>query len=111
VLNTRKFEGKHTDVLRDLRPAYIRFGEWLSKPSHSFVTCLLGAGSLFFVDEMVMYTDIIIVVYLLFFWWLTTRDRSLMFKLPLGSKWHDKQNEGPGRSGEPEGILYLGNDN
>lgn len=109
VLDQRKYEGKHTDVLRDLRPAYVRFGTWLQKPAHSFSVYLMGAGSLFFMEKAVLYTDIIVICYLLMFWWLATRDRALCFKLPMSSKWKDKNNEGPGRSGNAEGILYVGN--
>lgn len=109
VLDQRKYEGKHTDVLRDLRPAYVRFGTWLQKPAHSFSVYLMGAGALFFMEKAVLYTDLIVISYLLMFWWLATRDRALCFKLPMSSKWKDKNNEGPGRSGDAEGILYVGN--
>ena len=60
-------------------------------------------------DWALAFADLIMIFIALYFFWLTTRDRSLAFKLPMTSKHKDKNNEGPGRSGQPEGILYLGN--
>lgn len=109
ALDTRKYEKKHTELLRDTRPLYVRFGEGLQKPDSSFAVCFVGALSLYMSKGALMWGDVIFVIYLLFFWWLATRDRSLAFKLPMGAKYKDKRNKGPGTSGRGEGILYLGN--
>jgi intracellular multiplication protein IcmO len=109
ALNTRKYERKHTDVLRDIRPMYVRVGEWLAKPHNSFTMIFMGAAMMFMTPETLVYADIIMFCYLLYFWWLRTRDRALAFKMPMGAKWPDRRNKGPGRSGKGEGILYLGN--
>lgn len=94
---------------RDLRPVYVRLGEWLSKPRHSFVVCVLIASSLLFYPSTIMFADFLLLAALIFFWWLIKRDRSLPFKLPMDSKFFDKKNLGAGRDGSPTGILYLGN--
>ena len=109
ALNTRKYEHKHTDILRDIRPLWVRIGDTMQSTSYSTSVFVIAAVLLYFNDWALMFGDLLVVFALLFFWWLSTRDRSLAFKLPMSAKWKDKHNEGPGRSGEPEGILYLGN--
>lgn len=109
ALDQRKYERKHTDVLRDIRPLYARLGEWLQKPSNSFAMFMMGAMSLYFAPNTLAVADLIFLVFLLYFWWLTVRDRSLAFKLPYGAKYRDSHNSGPGKNGKAEGILYLGN--
>lgn len=109
VLDQRKYERKHTDVLRDIRPMYVRFAEWMRKPSNSFVVFILGIGSLYFFDKSILFADIIFIFMTGYFFWLRVQDRTLAFKLPMGSKWKDKNNDGPGRDKRAEGILYLGN--
>lgn len=109
ALNTRKYERKHTDVLRDIRPMYVRVGEWLAKPHNSFTLFFMGAATMVMMPETLAWADTVLFLYLLYFWWLKTRDRALAFKMPMGSKWPDRRNKGPGRSGKGEGILFLGN--
>lgn len=109
ALDTRKYEKKHTDLLRDTRPLYVRFAEGLKKPDSTFAVCVVGAFALYWSQNALLMGDIIFTCYLLFFWWLVTRDRALAFKLPMGAKYKDRRNAGPGNSGKAEGILYLGN--
>lgn len=109
ALDQRKYERKHTEVLRDIRPMYVRLAEWMAKSRNAGSLFLMGIFTLYYVPTAIYYADLIFIAYSLYFWWLTRRDRSLAFKMPLGSKWKDKKNEGPGRSGKGEGILYLGN--
>lgn len=109
ALDQRKYERKHTDVLRDLRPMYVRVGNWMAKPANSASMFFMGAFFLFYYPGAIMFADMIFLIFAGYFVWLMRRDRSLAFKMPWGSKWKDKRNEGPGRSGKGEGILYLGN--
>lgn len=88
---------------------YQRIADWLRKPSNAFALFVMGAGSLYFFDFTVLFADIILVLYVSFFIWLVAQDRSLAFKMPMGAKWKDKNNMGPGKGGKAEGILYLGN--
>ncbi len=88
---------------------YTRLSDWLKRPSNSFIVFLTGMLPFHFMPESRMYADVIFVMNILFFWWLTKRPRTLPFKMPMGSKYIDKNNMGGGRSGKPEGILYLGN--
>lgn len=86
-----------------------RFGDWLRKPTQAFSIFFLLAGSIYFFKAVMMAGDLVLLIGLIYFWWLTIQDRTLAFKMPFGAKWKDKNNEGPGRSGKGEGILYLGN--
>lgn len=95
--------------LRDVRPMYVRLGDWLKKPSNSFVTFLFTALPFYFMPESRVYADLILIAVLLYFWWLRKRKRILPFKLPMDSRFKDANNMGGGRSGKPEGILYIGN--
>src|ERR1041384_4666696 len=47
ALDQRKYERKHTDVLRDIRPAYVRVAEWAGRGSH--------AGTVFFMTAFAVY--------------------------------------------------------
>lgn len=109
ALDQRKYERKWTDLLRDIRPLYVRLGEWLKQPRHSFVCIYLLASVLVVYPSTVYVADGIFLIFVLYFWWLVKRPRKLPFKMPADSKLKDLSNIGPGRSGKPEGILYLGN--
>lgn len=109
ALDQRKYERKHTDVLRDIRPGYVRLGAWLKKPSNAGAVFLMGAFGIYTFEEFLIAADFVLLFYIIYFFWLMTQDRSLAFKLPFGAKWKDKKNMGPGKKGQAEGILYLGN--
>ncbi|MEM6811555.1 MAG: TraM recognition domain-containing protein [Pseudomonadota bacterium] len=110
ALDRKKYGYGKKAIVRDIRPLYIRFGDAIQLPSNSFTVFFLGAASLFFIPDLYRYGDIILFFYLLFFWWLATRNRSLPGKLPVGSKFKDTNNMGPGKDGTPEGILFVGNE-
>ncbi len=100
--------GKHF-IARDVRPLYVRFGAALQKPTYALTTCVFGIGLFFSFPNTYLYSDIILIIYLLFFWWLKTRDRSLPGKLPIGAPYIDKKNMNAGKTGQAEGILFIGN--
>lgn len=95
--------------LRDIRPMYVRLGDWLKKPNHSFIVLIFTMLPFYFMPDSRLYADLILAGNLLLLWWLKTRPRRLPFKMPMDSKYIDENNTGGGRSGKPEGILYLGN--
>jgi intracellular multiplication protein IcmO len=95
--------------LRDVRPLYVRLGEWMAKPNNAFAIFLMTLTPFFFIPESRMFADIILLINLLYFWWLYKRPRTLPFKMPMDSKFIDKNNMNAGRNGRPEGILFLGN--
>ncbi len=110
ALDRKRFGyGKHA-VVRDIRPLYVRFGDAMQRPTNAFVFCLTGALLITFFPTVTYFSDVIFFIYLLYLWWLLTRKRSLPGKLPVGSKYKDPNNMGPGKSGQAEGILFIGNE-
>lgn len=109
ALDQRKFERKHTDLLRDVRPLWMRIADAMMQPSYS-ATAFIAFAVLLIMDHRIMaFADIIAFFLFLFWFWLATRQRKLAFKLPMNAKYKDPNNTGPGRSGKAEGIMYLGN--
>lgn len=115
ALNSRKYEHKHEKILRDIRPFWMRISDRLIQPKFSAAIFVLMAVSLHLEGYIQGFAwistcaDIVVVCALLYFWWLASGSRELAFKLPMGAIWKDKNNEGPGLSGNAEGILFLGN--
>lgn len=104
-----KFETQHSSMIRDVRPFYQRWAEdYLVKSDYAVAIYVIAAFGIF-MGWLVHFTDLILLLGLLYFWFLYAHDRSLVFKLPMGSKFKDKNNDGPGRNNKAEGILYLGN--
>lgn len=100
-----KYVVKHKSMLRDTRPVLTRFAASLEKPDHSFVVLLMLALGINFNDSMLAWADLLVVFGLLFAFWLSLRDRTLSFKMPMGTKRKDPRS----KNSVPEGIMYLGN--
>ncbi len=109
AIDQRKYERKFKDILRDTRPLWMRMADWFMDVNNSVAMLAMLAGGLYFVDAFQVVADIVLLTGLGYVWWLATRDRSIAFKLPMGSPFTDKNDKGPGRDGTPGGILYLGN--
>lgn len=112
VLDQRKYEHKHEAILRDIRPFGKRVSDAMSQPTNAASVFILLAGAIYFIEWATTFADLLMIFALLYFWWLRSFDHALIFKLPMSAAkrgYKDKNNEGPGRSGKPEGILYVGN--
>ncbi len=115
ALNQRKYEKAHTDILRDIRPLTVRIQDALLGPKMAGSLFFLMAAAIYLSDTSpfmrwaILYSDFIFVIFCIYFIALRRADRTLVFKMPYGAKWKDKNNMGPGKSGEAEGILYVGN--
>ena len=109
ALDQRKFEHQHEAILRDVRPLSIRMADALSSPTYSTLIFLLSGFAIYINDWALVFADLIVLLLFFYFLWLVSRDRSLAFKLPLGSKYKDRNNGRNGKPGSAEGILYLGN--
>ena len=109
ALDQRKFEHQHEAILRDVRPLSIRMADALSSPTYSTLIFLLSGFAIYINDWALVFADLILLLLFFYFLWLVSRDRSLAFKLPLGSKYKDRNNGRNGKPGSAEGILYLGN--
>ncbi len=109
ALNQKKYEHQHESILRDIRPLSVRIADALAGTTYSTALFIIPAVAIFINDWALAFADLIVVIMLLYFIWLTTRDKGLVFKLPLRSKHLDPNNGRNGKSGKAEGILYLGN--
>ncbi|HOO81504.1 MAG TPA: TraM recognition domain-containing protein [Alphaproteobacteria bacterium] len=109
ALDQRKYEHKHTAILRDVRPLWTRIADALTTPSYSTAVFIMAGGAILWNDWALAFADLIILFLLLYFLWLRSRDKSLAFKMPLGAKFMDPNNGRGNKPGKPEGILYLGN--
>jgi len=83
----------------------VRIADWLQRPDHSFVVFFVMGIFFHFQTGAMAWADMFTLTGIVYFLWLRGRDKSLAFKLPIGSKFKDKNNRG----GKAEGILYLGN--
>ena len=109
AIDQRKYEHKHDAMLRDVRPLSTRISDGLQKPNYSTAIFALAAMSIYVNEWALTFADLILFCMFFYFLWLVSRDRSLSFKLPMGSKHKDANNGRDGKKGKPEGILYLGN--
>jgi intracellular multiplication protein IcmO len=107
--DVKRYEVSHKSLLRDTRPLHRRIGDTFRESSVSISVFVACAVFVWF-PPVTPWADVLVVFAALYFWWLRSQDKSLPFKLPYGASYPDKNNEGPGQSGKPEGILYLGND-
>ncbi|HRQ60398.1 MAG TPA: TraM recognition domain-containing protein [Alphaproteobacteria bacterium] len=109
ALNTRKYQVKHASLIRDTRSMWQRLADTLEKPGPSANVFFMLAGAMFIFPWALAFADIIMIVGVFFLLWLRGRSLTLAFKMPMGGKFKDPNNEGPGRSGKAEGIMYMGN--
>lgn len=109
AIDQRKHEHSGKSLIRDIRPLSVKIGDALQETGYCATIFVVAGVAIFINDWALAFADLITLFMGLFFWWLTSRDRAIAFKLPLGSPLKDSNNEGPGRSGKAEGILYLGN--
>jgi intracellular multiplication protein IcmO len=98
ALDQRKYEHKHEAILRDVRPLSVRLADGLSNPSYSTAIFMMAAMAVYINDWAQTFGDLIVACMFLYWIWLRSRNRSLAFKLPLGSKFKDFNN---GRNGKP----------
>lgn len=109
AFNVKKYSVSHKTLLRDTRPLAVRIADWSRQPSNS-ISVFVGCSIFIWFSGLTQWADLFFLFTLLYFWWLTKQDRTLVFKMPIGAKYKDSNNSGPGRNNKPEGIMYLGND-
>lgn len=99
----KKYEVKHASLLRDNRAVLTRLADWCEQSNNAFAVLLLLSFSFHFSSALMQWADICLLLAVLFLFWLKARDRSLIFRMPLGSKFKEK------KGAKAEGILFLGN--
>ena len=110
ALDEKKYSYGADHMLRDTRPLSTRLKHWFSESDNAVVfLAILAFGGMFF-EQGIIFLDILCLFGALYCWWLYSQPRHLTHKLPAWTKFKkDTKNVGGGRSGKPEGILYLGN--
>jgi intracellular multiplication protein IcmO len=105
------YVNQRDQVLRDVRPARARLGEFFSKTD-----TLIGIGAFTIIgliaEPMFAWgADFYLLFFLWYAKWVLKRDLVLPFKLPQNAGMKDAHNPPPGKggSGPAEGILYVGN--
>lgn len=99
----KKYTVSHKSLLRDSRPVMTRIADWATETDNSFAVLFLMAIAFHFSAPMMEWADIFVLIGVLYVLWLKTRDHTIVFRLPMGSKIKDK------KGAKPEGILYMGN--
>jgi intracellular multiplication protein IcmO len=108
-LDQKKYEHKHETILRDVRPLSVRIAAGLMNSSYSSGIFTIAAASVYVNDWALAFADLIVFVLFFYFLWLSTRDRTLAFKMPRGSRYLDGNAGRKGQKGKADGILYAGN--
>jgi len=103
---------KQRDMLRDVRPASVRLGAFLSQ-SDIIATIAFGSIAIMFMGSPTARSlaDVACLPLYLYFPWTLRREFVLPFKFPRYANLPDPHNPPPGKSGigKSEGILFLGN--
>jgi len=109
ALDQHKYDYGLEHILRDTRPLSVRVKDYFRVSENAAVTMIvMGASGLFF-DETLVFLDAILLAVFLYLWWLVKQGHPLPLKMPAYSPYPDKNNQGGGRSGKSEGIMFLGN--
>jgi hypothetical protein len=87
----KKYEVKHASLLRDSRPLLTRLADWCEQSNNAFAVLLLMSFSFHFSSGLMEWADLSLLCAILFVLWLKARDRSLVFRMPLGSKFKEKK--------------------
>lgn len=66
--------------LRDVRPVYVRLGEWMGKPQNSFIVFLFMILPFYFMPGSRNFADLIFGFILLYFWWLKKESAFFLLK-------------------------------
>ena len=110
ALNQKKYSYDLNHALRDTRPILTRMAEWFEGNDNAAVTILIIAFVTLFFGQGIVFLDLALLFTFLYYRWLRKRGTGLKYKLPAWAEEEsDPENTGGGRSGKPEGILYLGN--
>ncbi|PCI00229.1 MAG: type IV secretion protein IcmO [Alphaproteobacteria bacterium] len=109
ALDERKYSYGLDHALRDTRPLGARLYDWFSNSGNAAITFLLILVASIFFPKVTAFMDVLFLFALFYAYWLHKIPRQLPYKLPSHSKFFDENNQGGGRNGVAEGIMFLGN--
>ncbi|TNF70138.1 MAG: phosphoesterase [Gammaproteobacteria bacterium] len=104
-------ESKPDFSVRDTRPLLERFSDFILHRMWGSVA-IIALALLMLIPMVSMFADVIFIIIILLFWYAYWDMPSLPFKLPLGTRFKDKNNPVPGSSdpGEASGLYFFGNE-
>jgi intracellular multiplication protein IcmO len=109
-LDQKKYTYDLNHALRDTRPLMVKLAHWFEQNDNATVFILVMAFATLLFPMGIVFLDIVLILMFFYFRWLRKRETGLSYKLPAwADDESDPKNVGGGRSGKPEGILYLGN--
>lgn len=111
ALDSKKYGHGLDHFLRDTRPLRVRIAEWMANSNNAVSVYVFFIALILFLPHAVYLLDLIFLLGVAYFWWLVKHDKEVPYKMPMtaNKKFSDPKNQGAGRSGKAEGILYVGN--
>ena len=109
AMNQKKFDYGLDHTLRDTRPLLTKIRDFFADSTVAMVTLLIMAMIIFVPETGILFADLVLVFAVWFFWWAFKYPKDIIHKMPASSPYPDGRNTGGGRSGQAEGILYMGN--
>ena len=108
----KKHQVAQRDMFRDVRPASVRMGIYISTPVFVSAVAFGMIGLMFLASPSVRaFADLMTLPLFFYFRWTVNRPFTLPFKLPRYANMPDPNNPPPGKTsgGRSDGILFLGN--
>jgi len=108
----KKHQVSQRPLFRDVRPASVRFAEYLGQPDVMVAVAGLAIAGFFLAPvEARGLADLVAFALFFYFRFTLRRPFALPFKLPRYANMPDPNNPPPGKTsgGHADGILYLGN--
>lgn len=104
-----RHEQRQQQLIRDTRPLFSRFLDYLKDPNSAIVMMFATAAATFFLPSV---NDIILLIGILFFTICMTGHRSLPFRMPEHSNMMDDNDPAPGskKARKARGICFFGNE-
>ena len=112
ALDSRKYETRERDTLKDSRDYFVRISEKLRRNDIAATLFASFAFGVYFHPWFTFIADILLFFFTLYFFWLLKPNYRLPFKMPMTAGTIDPNNISPasGQAQKAEGILYLGNE-
>lgn len=107
----RKYQYKHEDFLRDVRPLRVKIVDGARETSMAVSLFTMAGASMYIDPRIAAVGDLILFFGILYTFFLVMTPTQLPFKLPKTSGLTDRNQVKPGGGfGKAGGIMYFGND-
>ena len=109
ALDDKKYSYGLDHMLRDTRPIGVRILQWFQQSDNAGIFVIILACAVIFFSFGIIFLDLAFLIAALFTWWHVKQPVGLAHKMPAHFENEDPNNTGGGRSGQSEGIMFLGN--